>query len=115
MSILVPRAESILGLIELLELLRLLSRWSFGLSGFKPDCRANRLRTSVREITPVRRPEMRAPGSADAEMGNAALRDGDAGVELVLGARTACVIEGVAEGVAGAEGEGEALSTTHIR
>jgi hypothetical protein len=71
---------------------------------------------SVSEMTPVRRPEIRAPGRAAAETaGKALLRDGDAGVEFTGEERTAWVMEGVASGVAGAEGDGEAASTTHIR
>lgn len=66
----------------------------------------------MRDTTPVRRPEMRAPGKAAADTGNALLREGDAGLEL---ARTAWVMDGVASGVAGCEGDGEADSTTHIR
>jgi hypothetical protein len=71
---------------------------------------------SVSEMTPVRRPEIRAPGRAAAETaGKALLRDGDAGVEFTGEERTAWVMEGVANGVTGAEGDGEAASTTHIR
>jgi hypothetical protein len=67
-------------------------------------------------MTPVRRPEILAPGRAAAETaGNAPVRDGDAGVEVAGEDRTGCEIEGVASGVAGAEGDGEAASTTHIR
>jgi len=33
-----------------------------------PPARAKRIRISVRETTPTKRPEMRAPGSADAEI-----------------------------------------------
>lgn len=42
---------------------------------------------SVRLITPVRRPEILAPGRAAAEtaLGNTPLSDGDAGVELWKG------------------------------
>ena len=36
-STLEPLAESILGLIELLELRRLRALWSFGLNGLRPD------------------------------------------------------------------------------
>jgi hypothetical protein len=36
-SMLEVRAESMLGLMELLELRRLLARWSFGLRGWRPD------------------------------------------------------------------------------
>lgn len=41
--------------------------------------------------------------------------DGEAGVEFTGEERTACVMDGVASGVAGAEVDGEAASTTHIR
>lgn len=74
---------------------------------------------SVNEITPVRRPEIRAPGSAAADTaGNDVARLGDAGVDTAGEDRTALdieelVIEGVARGVA--DGDGDAASTTHIR
>lgn len=75
--------------MELLELLRRLARCSLGLDGFSPDCLANRLRISVNEMTPVNRPEIRAPGSADAETaGKDGARDGEAGVEPFPGAKT---------------------------
>lgn len=56
---------------------------------------------SVREMTPVRRPEIRAPGRAAAETaGNDVARFGDAGVDTAGDDRTALDIEGVAsEGV----------------
>lgn len=108
-----------LGLIELLELLRRLSRWSFGLNGCNPLCLAKRFRISVREMTPVKRPEILAPGRAAAETagnaGNVVLMDGDAGVEVGGEEITAYAIDGVANGVCGAEGDGEAASTTHMR
>ena len=67
-------------------------------------------------MTPVRRPDIRAPGKAAAETaGKLPVRDGDVGCELFGDDRTACGIEGVARGVAGVDGEGEAASTTHIR
>jgi len=70
---------------------------------------------SVSDITPVSRPEILAPGRAAAETGKAPpLMEGELGFELGIGARTACVIEGVARGVAGVDGDGEADSTTHI-
>jgi hypothetical protein len=72
--------ESRLGLMELLELRRRRARCSFGLEGFRPDCRAKRLRISVKDMTPVNRPDIRAPGRADAETaGKAEERDGNAG------------------------------------
>ena len=81
---------SILGLSELLELLRLLARCSLGLKGCSPLCLAKRFRISVREMTPVRRPEIRAPGKAAAETaGNEVWMDGEAGVEFAGEERTA--------------------------
>jgi hypothetical protein len=77
-----------LGLMELLELRRLRSLWSFGLKGLRPDWRAKRFRMSDREITPVKRPEIRAPGKAaadTAEAGKPPLIEGDTGLELVGG------------------------------
>lgn len=73
---------------------------------------------SVNEITPVRRPEIRAPGSAAADTaGNVVARLGDAGVDTAGEDRIALdieelVIDGVGRGVA--EGDGDAASTTHI-
>jgi hypothetical protein len=70
---------------------------------------------SVRDITPFKRPDILAPGSAAAETaGNVLWRSGDAGRELFGEERTAWGNEGVARGVAGAEGDGDAASTTHI-
>lgn len=67
-------------------------------------------------MTPVRRPEIRAPGKAAAETaGKALCTVGDAGTEVAGEERTAWVMEGVASGVAGAEVDGEAASTTHMR
>lgn len=98
-SMLEFRPESMLGLIELLELRRRCDLWSLGLKGCSPVWSAKRLRISVREMTPVRRPEIRAPGNAAAETaGNEAERLGEAGANT---AGVACVIEGVASGVAG--------------
>jgi len=66
-------------------------------------------------MTPVRRPEILAPGRAAAETAGKELwSDGDAGVELLGEDRTAWETDGVASGVAGAEGEGDAASTIHI-
>lgn len=69
MSTLDPLIESILGLgiDEILELLLLCWRSSFGSCACNPDSRANRFNTSVSEMTPVRRPE-RTPGYAAAEI-----------------------------------------------
>lgn len=101
--------ESMLGRTDMLELLLLLRLCSFGSEGWRPDWRAKRFRTSVKEMTPVSFPEILAPGRADAETeGKAGKSDGDAGP--CGKARTA----GTAAGVAGCEGEGDALSTTHI-
>lgn len=107
-----PLTESILGRIELLELRRLRSRWSLGLSGFNPDWRPKRFRISVRETTPVSRPEILAPGKAAAETaGNSPASDGEAGVDELGECRVAWLMEGVVPG----DGEGEDDSTTHIR
>lgn len=116
MSMLEPRAESMLGLIEELELRRRRDRLSLGLKGLRPDWRAKRFRISVSEMTPVNRPEIRAPGRADAETaGKREERAGDTGPELGCEVEmTEWEIEGVAKGVAGLEGDGEAASTTHI-
>jgi hypothetical protein len=66
-------------------------------------------------MTPVNLPEIRAPGRAEAETaGNVEDNAGETGPEPGCGVRTACVIDGVASGVAGVEGDGEADSTTHI-
>ena len=61
---------------------------------------------------------MRAPGSAEAETadtGKTPASDGEAGCDPKVGANVAWVVDGVARGVAGADGEGDADSTTHIR
>src|SRR5512140_2493890 len=55
-----------LGRTELLELRLLRARCSDGSEGRRPLDFANRLRMSVRDTTPVRRPERRAPGSVEA-------------------------------------------------
>lgn len=73
---------------------------------------------SVREMTPERRPDMRAPGRAAAETADAGklpLMLGEIGLEPGVGGLPAYVMEGAARGVAGCEGDGEADSTTHIR
>lgn len=115
-SMLEFRAESKLGRTELLELRRLRDLWSLGLSGLRPDWRAKRFRISVREMTPVKRPDIRAPGREAAETaGKTPVREGDAGFEDAGEECTACAMDGVASGVAGAVGEGDADSTTHIR
>jgi hypothetical protein len=67
-TLLPPPTDSLLELsillLALAELLLLrLSRCSLGSCGFNPLALANRLRTSVKETTPVSRPEMLPPGS----------------------------------------------------
>lgn len=115
-STLEPLIDSMLGLTELLELRRLRSRESLGRRGLRPDWRANRLRTSVNEMTPVRRPESRAPGFEAADTaGNEFENDGDGGVGPIGDKGKAWEIAGVAKGVAGVDGEGDCGSTTHIR
>ncbi len=67
-------------------------------------------------MTPVKRPEILAPGKAAAETaGKALVRDGEAGLEFAGEDRTAWETEGVANGVAGADVDGDAASTTHMR
>ena len=111
-----PLAESMLGLTELLELRRLRSRWSLGLNGLRPDWRPKRFKMSVRETTPVKRPEILAPGIEAAETaGNDPARDGEAGVDEFGEWRLAWLMDGVANGVVAGDGEGEDDSTTHIR
>jgi len=67
---------------------------------------------SVKDMTPVSRPDMPAPGSADAETeGKDGPSFGDVGDTVCCG-RTAGTA-GTAAGVAGCDGEGEALSTIH--
>lgn len=61
-------------MLELLLRRRLL-RLSAGSAGLNPLARAWRFNTSVRLTTPTRRPESRAPGSAD---------DGMAGARVVV-------------------------------
>lgn len=134
-------ALSRLGRTELLELRLRRARCSPGSAGFNPVDRANRLRMSVRDTTPVSRPDRWAPGNA------AAGTDGklwpgngdDGGPEAAPGAETKTVDEargeisvgvidgvapplvfecdwlGVRSGVAGALGEGDANSTSHMR
>lgn len=62
-----PRSILLLTLLELLRRLRM--RISLGsATSINPPARANRIRISVSETTPTRRPEILAPGSADAEI-----------------------------------------------
>lgn len=98
-----------LGLTELLELLLRRARCSPGSVGCSPVDLAKMFSTSVNEITPLSRPEMRAPAMAEA--GTLACATGDCGAALAGGTAVA----GPSSGVAGAEGEGEADSTTHMR
>jgi hypothetical protein len=85
-----PLAESMLGLTEELELRLRRERLSLGLNGLRPDWRAKRFRISVSEITPVNRPEMRAPGRAEADTaGNAADSAGETGPDPGCGDMTA--------------------------
>lgn len=107
-----------LGRTELLELLRLRARCSPGSDGRRPDDRANKLRMSVRETTPVRRPDIWAPGSADAGTLCCVVPwrgTGDGGVEPVPGTITVLLLVGDKSGVAGEDGDGEGDSTTHMR
>lgn len=108
------REESILGRTELLELLLRLALCSLGSEGRKPVDLANMLRISVSEITPVKRPERCAPGSAEAGTEwviGGGKGSGDCGAEPGPGTITV----GASRGVAGADGDGEADSTTHMR
>lgn len=98
--------KSKLGRMELLELRRRLARCSLGSPGFKPVVLAKMLRTSVNDTTPVSFPERPAPASAEAGTAAAGAGDGGAPVE------EACA---ESNGVAGADGEGDADSTTHMR
>jgi len=106
------RDDSKLGRTELLELLRRLALCSPGSAGFNPLNLANMLRMSVRETTPLSFPEMRAP--AKAEAGTATAGTGDGGAWFDGGAPLTWVW-GPISGVAGADGDGDADSTTHIR
>ena len=104
-----------------LSLLRLYCLSALGSSVTNPDCLENRLRTSVKLTTPVSFPLIRAPGKAAAEiLGNAGLTGGEVpisalpdcgGAVSTLGAE----ILGALAGVAGVDGEGDALSVTHMR
>ena len=111
-----PSAQNTLELLALsidtLMLLELLLLLCFlacaGSTGVNPDDRANRFKMSVRETTPVRRPESRAPGAEEAETeGNGSGMVGGE-VERRVGGGSGST------GVAGMEEEGEGVSTTHI-
>lgn len=109
------RDESRLGRTELLELRRRRARCSPGSEGFSPVDRANMLSTSVREMTPLSLPERRAPAMAEA--GTAEVGTGDDGAPDGAGGGGTELVKpwGPIKGVAGAEGEGDADSTTHTR
>lgn len=101
--------------MELLELLRRRARCSPGSDGRRPDDFANMFRMSVSEMTPVRRPERWAPGMAAAGTTLCTwVGRGDCGTEPEPGTSTVEVV-GANKGVAGADGDGDADSTTHIR
>ncbi len=121
-------ALSRLGRTEELELRRLLARCSDGSDGRSPLDLANKFRMSVMDTTPVRQPDRRAPGRP---LGRTAVEkvwfgsgDGGAGA-LAAGGGMITVLGGgllrpagwlaCSSGVAGALGEGEADSTTHMR
>lgn len=132
-----------MGRIEELELRLLLARCSLGSNGLRPLDFANRFRISVNDTTPVNRPDSPAPGSAEAGTDvNGPCVDGDWGVDVVMapGGGTTTVadpeaglpvlpgeatggdnverggkLDACSKGVAGALGDGEADSTTHIR
>lgn len=106
------RAESKLGRTELLELLRRLARCSQGSDGCSPVDLAKMFKTSVNDITPVSLPDRRAPAMADA--GTAVVGTGDGGAIPVAGSPMLDLCAAIS-GVAGAEGDGEADSTTHMR
>jgi hypothetical protein len=122
-SILV-RPLSKLGRTEALELRLLLARCSDGSVGRRPLDLAKRLSTSVMDTTPVKRPDRREPGKPP---GTTVPKfwpgSGDCGVDVlpVGGRMTVPSGGGLAgwmgwrSGVAGALGEGEADSTTHLR
>ena len=84
-----------------------------GSVGLSPVVLANRFRMSVRVMTPMRRPDRWEPGREEVDTGDEgnwpAKRD-DCEVDDVLGVTTV----GPSSGVAGAEGDGDADSTTHI-
>jgi len=64
--LLCPKSTLLLTLLELLLLRRI--RISVGSAvSMTPPALANRMRISVRETTPTKRPEIRAPGSAEAD------------------------------------------------
>ena len=103
--------------MELLELMRRFARWALGSVGFRPVDFANRLRISVREMTPLRRPDIRAPIMADAGTAGAFCGEGGATLALAgaVGGGPPGKLPGPVKGVAGPVGEGDADSTTHMR
>lgn len=130
-------ALSRLGRTDELELRRLLARCSDGSDGRRPLDLAKRFKMSVMDTTPVSRPDSRAPGSplgmtvvvkvwlGSGEGGAGALA-GDGGMTTLpdgVGPSTPVVGAngapagwlGWSSGVAGALGDGEADSTTHMR
>jgi hypothetical protein len=134
------RALSMLGRTEALELRLLRARCSEGSEGRRPLDLANRFSMSVMDTTPVRRPESRAPGMPPGTPAKFWPGSGDCGVEELLnggmmtvgggevvpppvppevGGGAAAVVAagllGCSRGVAGALGDGEADSTTHMR
>lgn len=100
--------------IELLELLRRLARWAPGSKGCSPVDLANVLRISVREITPLSLPDIRAPIMAEAGTAEPGCGDGGAALGAAAGGPPGKP-PGPVNGVAGAVGEGDADSTTHMR
>ena len=134
---------SSVGRTEQLELRLLLALCSLGSNGLRPLVFANKFRMSVNDTTPVKRPDSPAPGSAEAGTEvNGPCAGGDWGVDVVMapggGTTTAAdpgaglpalpgeatggdnverggKLEACSKGVAGALGDGEADSTTHIR
>lgn len=119
LALLPPSVPAVL--LELtLSLLRLYCLSSLGSLVTKPDCLENKFKISVKLTTPVSFPLILAPGKAAAEiLGNAGLIGGlvpirpldDGGAAKTLGAD----ILGALAGVAGVDGDGDALSVTHIR
>lgn len=119
------RFESRLGRIELLELLRRLARCSLGSDGCSPENLANTLRTSVSEMTALSFPEMRVPAMADAGTavagaawggtGEVGTVDGLGNGPLLADGALPRKLCGPMSGVAGAEGDGDDDSTTHMR
>ena len=101
-----------LGLMELLELRLRLARCASGSAGWSPVYFANMFRMSVREMTPVSLPDIRAPAMAEA--GTAALGTGEAGGPPPDALETLPPV-GAASGVAGWAGDLDSSSTTHMR